>query len=165
MGSLRRRPHDGFTLVEVLVVVALLAIAAAAVALTASGSDRDAARREAQRFGGALEHAAARAQVRSETLGVSADGNAWRFWRRDPDSGHWQPLTADDDILAAHGLPAGMRLRAIAYAGRDVDTSTVLPLRATGRNDPFTFELAARDSTLRLAMDPLNRITLTATTP
>ncbi len=164
MGSLTRCRRDGFTLVEVLVVIAILAIAATAVALAYSGSDRDAAQREARRFGGAIEHAAARAQVRAETLGVSATDAAWRFWRRDPDSGTWQPLL-DDDVLAPHAVPAGMRVHVAAYAGRDVDAALVVPLRATGRNEPFTFEFAARDVTLRLAMDPLNRVTLTTAAP
>ena len=48
--------------------------------------------REARRFAGALEHAATRAQARAETLGASAEGNAWRFWRRDADTGRWQVL-------------------------------------------------------------------------
>ena len=62
------------------------------------GNDRDRATREARRFAGALEHAALRAQVRAETLGASAEGGGWRFWRRDPERGQWQPV-ADDEVL------------------------------------------------------------------
>ena len=62
----------GFTLVEVLVVLAIIAIAAAVAVVAYDGNDRDRANREARRFAGALEHAAARAQARSETLGASA---------------------------------------------------------------------------------------------
>lgn len=146
-------------------VIAILAIAASAVALTSGTNDRDVAQREARRFAGALEHAAARAQARSQTLGASADGSTWRFWLRDPDSGRWQALVDPDGILGAHTLPAGMQLRPIAYAGRALEPEAIVPLRATGRNDPFAFELAARDVTLLLAADPLNRITVEPAAP
>jgi len=164
MGLVARR-RRGFTLIEILVVIAIIAIAAGAVALAFTGSDRDTALREAQRFAGALEHAAMRAQVRAETLGVSADGAAWRFWRRDPDTGRWQAVADPDGILSPHALPEGMRLRAVAYAGRELEADAIVPLRATGRNEPFVFELSARDAAFSLATDPLNRITLATVTP
>jgi len=78
-----RQPR-GFTLIEVLVVVAVIAIAAGFVVVNLDGDDRRSAEREATRLAGALEHAAALAQWRSETLGFSADGAGYRFWRRGP---------------------------------------------------------------------------------
>jgi len=145
-------------------VLAILAIAAGLGVLAYNGSDRDRAMREARRFAGALEHASARAQMRAETLGASADGAAWRFWRRDPDSGRWQPL-GDDEVLAAHALPDAMTIAPTSYSGRPVDASVIVPLRATGRNEPFTFELDARDARLVLAADPLNRVAIVAAEP
>jgi hypothetical protein len=109
-------------------------------------------------FAGALEHAAARAQARAETLGASAQEGSWRFWRRDPDSGRWQPLADDDGILAVHTLPAPMSVASTSYSGREVAADTIVPFRPTGRNEPFTFELTSRDARLVLAGDPLNRI-------
>ena len=41
-----------------------------------------------------------------------------------------------------------MRVRPVSYAGREIDAATIVPLRATGRNEPVTFELAARDTTV-----------------
>jgi type II secretion system protein H len=148
----------GFTLVEVLVVLAIIAIAAGVALVAYDGNDRDRASREARRFAGALEHAAARAQARSETLGASASEGAWRFWRRDAESGRWQPLADDDTILTTHTMPAPMRLASTSYSGRDVAADTIVPFRPTGRNEPFTFELTSRDARLILAVDPLNRI-------
>ena len=155
----RLPPPAGFTLVEVLVVLVLLALAAGAAMLAVGGDDRDRAVREAQRFAGALEHAAARAQVRAETLGASADGDAWRFWRRDPDSGRWAPI-ADDDVLAARPLPSPLAVAPLHYAGQPVDAGTILPLRPTGRNEPFAFVVSAGEARFVLAADPLNRITV-----
>ena len=170
MGSLapltvrHRRPSAagvaGFTLIEILVVIVVLGIAAAAASIAYSGDDAGAATREARRFAGAIEHAAARAQVRAETLGVSAESAGWRFWRRDPERGTWQPL-ADDDVLAPRSLPAAMQLRAANFAGAPVAADAILPLRPSGRNDPFAFTLAASTVTLEVAADPLNRVVLT----
>ena len=83
----------GFTLIEILVVIVVLGIAAVAASIAYSGDDAGVATREARRFAGAIEHAATRAQVRAETLGVSAEGAGWRFWRsRRPGSA--SPFTA-----------------------------------------------------------------------
>ncbi len=147
----------GFTLIEILVVLVVLGIAATVATLAWSGDDTGAATREARRFAGALEHAAARAQVRAETLGVSAEDTGWRFWRREPQRGAWQPL-ADDDVLAARTLPGAMRLQASHFAGAPVPPDAILPLRPTGRNDPFAFTLSAASITLVVAADPLNRV-------
>ena len=154
------RGRGGFTLIEVLVVLAIVAIGVSVAAVAYDGSDRDRATREARRFAGALEHAAARAQARAETLGASASEGAWRFWRRDPESGRWQPLADDDTILAAHTLPAAMRVASTGYSGQEVAADTIVPFRPTGRNEPFTFELTSKDARLVLAGDPLNRIAI-----
>jgi type II secretion system protein H len=142
----------------VLVVLAIIAIAAGVAAAAYDGSDRDRAIREARRFAGALEHAAARAQARSETLGASAGDGTWRLWNRDVDSGRWQPLADDDAVLAAHALPSAMSVAPTSFSGREIPADTIVPFRPTGRNEPFTFELASRDARLVLAGDPLNRI-------
>ena len=161
-GRRNTRPA-GFTLVEILVVIVILALAAGVAAVAWDGNDRDRATREARRFAGALEHAAARAQVRAETLGASAEGSGWRFWRRDPDRGGWQPI-GDDDVLAAHALPAEMRVTPLAYGGQAIDADAIAPLRPTGRNEPYSFVLQSRDARIVLAADPLNRIAVTAAT-
>jgi general secretion pathway protein H len=92
----RRRAAHGFTLIEILVVVAIIAITRVWPRLAFDTDDRGIVAREAKRFAGALEHASARAQWRGETLGVSADGDGWRFWQRPAELNRWQPLAKDD---------------------------------------------------------------------
>jgi general secretion pathway protein H len=154
-----RRFGAGFTLVEILVVIVILGIVAGlSIALVEPG-ERDASAREARGFAGALEYAAARAQWRNEMLGVSADGRVLRYWRRDVANDRWVVL-ADDDVLRAHALAAPVEGMALAYAGRSVASNAIVPLRASGRNEPFSFALATPRYRTVIALDPLNRASI-----
>lgn len=154
----QRGAGAGFTLLEILVVVAVLGIAAAIAYATLEGDDRGTLEREARRFAGALEYAAQRAQVAHETLGVSAQGSEWRFWRRGTD-GRWLAMSGDD-ALAPRTLPAAVSASARAYAGRPLAADAVVPLRASGRNEPYAFVLSARDYAATVSGDPLNRVAI-----
>lgn len=148
----------GFTLVEVLVAVTIIAIAAGAAVVAWRGDPRIDAGREARRFAGALEYGAERAQWRRETLAVQADGDGrgWRFLRR-TDPAHWTTIV-DDDVLAARTLPAPLSIQPSRYAGQPVAADALIPLHASGRNEPFSFIIDGGSPRLLVAADPLNRV-------
>lgn len=170
MGPLTRvriapTPGDGvagFTLVEILVAVAIVAIASAAAFLAWRGGDAGALRRDAERFAGALEYAAQRAQWRHEDLAVSVDATGYRFWQRDAARDAWAPV-AGDDVLVARAWPEGSAFVGAARAGRALPPAALVALRADGRNDPLTVVLAAGDMRWRVDADPLNQVSVTAT--
>ena len=156
---MRRHAPAGFTLIEILVVVAILAIAAGLVVTAAVPDEAGVLRRESQRVGGALEHAAAAAAVRAETLGVDAAGPDLRFWRREEGTGAWAPVT-DDDVLAARTLPSSLTLLGATFGGRPLPPRVIAPLRASGRNEPSSYVLRGRTWQSTIALDPLNRVTI-----
>jgi general secretion pathway protein H len=147
----------GFTLVEILVVLLILALAGGAAAISAP-DERAMTLREARRFAGALEYAAARAQARGETLGVSATDRRVQFWRRDAQEQRWHAL--DDDVLALPALPVPRSAGAFAYAGQRVASDAIVPLKPSGRNEPFAFVMTSPGWRIALVADPLNRVTL-----
>ena len=111
------RAH-GFTLLEVLVIVAVLSISAAVLIPNLFPDQRQALHREAQRLADAMQHAALAAQWRGENLAWSADGDGYRFWRQETSSGQgadaahpgWRTLD-DDDVLSPHRLPLSVGQR------------------------------------------------------
>jgi type II secretion system protein H len=151
----------GFTLVEILVALAIVAIASSAAWLAWRAGGDASLRREADRFAGAIDYAAQRAQWRHEELGVSTAPQGWRFWRRDADRRGWVPV-ADDDVLASHALPEGIAIESASIAGRPVTPGAPVPIRASGRNDPSSYVLAAGEARVRVDADPINRVAVTA---
>jgi type II secretion system protein H len=156
-----RRRCRGFTLVEILVALLVIGLGAGIVYAQLEADPRQALQREGERFAGALEHAALLAQWKNETLGVSANGGAYRFWRRyrDGDGEHWTALS-DDDLLSPRALPSPLLTTALLYAGQPVPVDAVLPLVPSGRNEPYVIALATPQWQLLLAADPLNRVAL-----
>jgi general secretion pathway protein H len=140
-----------FTLLELLVVLMVIGVSAGLVYVNVGGDERRSAAREAKRLAGAVEHAAALAQWRGETLGVSAEGHGYRFWRRDAD-GRWSPV-GDDDVLAE-----GHAVSAATYAGAPVAGDVIVPFRASGRNEPFALTLTSPVGAFTVSADPLNRV-------
>lgn len=156
-----RREDAGFTLVELLVVLAVLAIAAGVLVAALEQDPRRVVAAEAHRLAGALEHAAALAQWTGQTLGVSASGATYRFWRRG-DGERWTAI-ADDDVLAPRHLPGEVSVGIASYAGSAVPADAILPLRPSGRNEPYVLVIAGKEVRTVLASDPLNRVAVSRT--
>jgi general secretion pathway protein H len=155
-----RRGTAGFTLIEIMVVVLITGISAGLIYANIDGDPRRNIQREAKLLAGALEHAAALAQWRHQTLGVSAEGRTYRFWWRDPDD-RWKPYV-EDEVLAAHALPDGVSVMPTTYAGTPVPPDAILPFRPSGRNEPYVLVLASPGGRVVVAGDPLNRVSYSA---
>jgi general secretion pathway protein H len=161
-----RRPARGFTLVEILVVLMIIGLAAGLAYAQLDSDPRQTLTREGRRLAGALEHAALLAQWKNQTLGVSAGGGGYRFWRRgnEGDGERWIALS-DEELLAPRALPSPLIAVARTYAGQAVPNEAVLPLVPSGRNEPYVIALASPEWQLLLAADPLNRVALIGPLP
>lgn len=160
------RRFRGFTLVEILVVLVLIGVAAGLAYAQLDRDPRHLLEREGRRLAGALEHAALLAQWKNETLGISVNDGAYRFWRRGVDSeGERWIAFSDDEVLLPHALPSPLIVVPRTYAGQTVPAEAVLPLVPSGRNEPYVIALASPEWQLLLAADPLNRVALVGPLP
>lgn len=160
MRLLWRQRAAGFTLAEVLVVLIVIGLVSALAYARFDNDPRAELEREGRRLAAAIEHAAQLAQWRNETLGVSAVGGGYRFWRRDAANGDEWGALSGDDVLAARALPTSIAATLRDYAAHAVAPDAIVPFRASGRNEPFVIELVAAEWHILLVSDPINRVTV-----
>ncbi len=107
-GAKPRMPRcDGFTLLEIMVVLLLVAVMAAVVAPSVMRSLAPDARDEARRLAQALRLAADEAQLDGLAVRWLGWRDRWRFEKLD-EAGEWRPVR--DAPFAPHRLPEGLRL-------------------------------------------------------
>ena len=64
------------------------------------------------------------------------------------------------EILAPRALPESLVAVARQYAGNSVAADAILPLAASGRNEPYAIEIASPEWRVLLIADPLNRVSV-----
>lgn len=112
-------PVRGFTLLEVMLVMAILGMLAVTVSLALPESSQQRLESEARRLKAQIGLAAEQAIYRNRDHGLWLGEAGYRFYRRE--KARWLPVDADSR-LAALALNEGTTLR-LRMAGQTVDTS------------------------------------------
>ena len=126
-----------FTLIEVLVVVAITGIIVALASVNLFPSDREVARREAGKLALAVEHARDAAWFGGRPTAISfADGRA-RLWRYGNNA--WNPDAARDSTL-----DPDVRVAAVTSGGQAIAAGERLVFLPDGLDEPFRVALDIR---------------------
>ena len=144
------RAMRGFTLVELMVVLAIIGITLGMVSLNAMPSARQNLQGEASRIALLLQLARDEAIVRNRLVAFEADGEAYRFLVRN--DGTWDPVTKDD-LLRERPFKGGPVRLMIDPAS----AGTGNPMRITfGRepvDKPFVLTMAIGEETVAIRAD------------
>lgn len=141
------RPR-GFTLLELLVTIAIIGLGTAAVALSLRGGESRQLQEEGARLGALFRIAQDEARISGRALVWEADLEGYRFRPlvREPGAQEWR-----DELLRARSWP---------FAVSRVDGARVV----FGREpmlEPATVRIATAQRELRLALDALGNLSLT----
>lgn len=131
----------GFTLIEMLVVVAIMGILTTAVALTTSPDRHRAATVDAQRLARLLEAAQLETQAGRRRLAWSATPDGYDFWEAEGSMSLeplWRPIT-NDETFHARRLTDGLHIVRSEIDGQALPQGTLLIFR---RGDPPLFNIA-----------------------
>jgi general secretion pathway protein H len=143
----------GFTLIEILVVVAITGIILAVAAVNLFPADAQVARRESGLVALALERARDTAWFGGRPTAISFDEGRLREWRLAGDS--WQPDPARD-----RAIPGDVRVTALYVDGQRLEGRDRLVFLADGLGVPFRVALEVRGLMWAVDGDAAGSITL-----
>lgn len=150
------RLQAGFTLIEILVVVAIVGVLALALTLSVAASSDRQLEGAAERFSALLGHACEQAELRGREIGVALGAGGYVFQRLDGDA--WRAF-ADNAELRARSWPAGLRIaitregRPLAPASPGEEAAPQLVCFSSGELTPFVLDLALGDSLVRYRVE------------
>ncbi|MEN8214818.1 MAG: type II secretion system minor pseudopilin GspH [Pseudomonadota bacterium] len=132
------RTNDGFTLIEIMVVMIIIGVILSFATLSIGGGLAQNLEQEAQRLASLLKLASQEAIMQSKEMGVSFKTEGYRFHVLQKQE--WQTITARDDIFRPRSLPLGMQIE-IRLDGESIEAGTnntpQLLLLSSGEMTPF----------------------------
>ena len=143
---------QGFTLVEMLVVVLIMGILVGTVGAKLQPRDSDLLRIEAQRLAQLLELAGQEARLTGTAIVWTSDGSDYRFWRQAGDGG-WSEIR-DDDTLRARTLPLPMVISGLRNEAGRLEPDMRLEFPSGGSLSAFSMTLSLGREHYAVAASP-----------
>jgi general secretion pathway protein H len=132
--------QDGFTLVELLIVIVIMGIAMGMTVLQLMPDNRAPLRSEAEKLALLLENAGQEAQASGRPLAWSGEKANYRFWKKN-DYNDWVRIE-DDTMFRARTLPDGMLISQVTVEDLPLKPGDQLSLSAYSIPLPFRIRLA-----------------------
>lgn len=150
--------RNGFTLIEILVVLVIIGVLLASVSIKAFPDERQTLRQETERLGLLLQQARDQALTSGRSIAWSVDQQAYTFSSLNAER-QWVPLT-QNTTLRMRNFATSVHLTALQVNQVNVPLSTRLIFAPSGLNTPFTATLVLQQHRLHLLGDSSGRISI-----
>lgn len=155
IGGARRA---GFTLIEVLVTIAIIGIVSAVLVFAAAPGEAALARKEARRLAALLELALAETRASGQTIAWSPVPDGYAFLRR-ADDGEWVPFPPDSPYRR-RSLPAGIELRDVLVDAQPLGPEERIVLSPYGFSGAIQATVVGGGASIALRGGPVRRISV-----
>lgn len=143
----------GFTLIEILLVVAIMGIVGSLVALSSHSASGRVVETEAERLLQLMRFARDEAEVGGQALELQLSPQGYSFRRRDP-RGNWQTVNGNELRPRQWPFPlAALHLEPVALGNR-------LPFEPGGRSPMFSLRIEAIERRIEIRGDTLGHYRL-----
>lgn len=147
---------SGFTLMELLLVIAIAGITLGLASLSLGPNERRILRDDAQRVAALMQLASDEAILRNRPILFEADVQRYRFLVRQ--QGAWSPLSGDDLLRARTFSRPPVKLRLTPNTGGTGIVRIVFEPRPVGT--PFALSLSSNSATVGIHADGLGHYTV-----
>ena len=147
---------NGFTLIEMLVVLLIMGLFVGLVSTIAQPDDRALLRVEAERLAQLLDLAATKSLLTGRSIAWTADGPGYRFWQFSEDT-YWTEIR-DDDTLRARALPQGMMISGLRVENMRAPEHMRLEFNAYGPTLSFSVEMSLGATHTTVAGSPIGDV-------
>lgn len=151
------RARQGFTLIEILVVLAVVGVISTLVVVRLQGSDAHRVRQAAEQLAGVLEAAREQAIYGGRSVAISSDGQGYQLWTLAGTHGEWISLPPEEGLVARR-LREGVRWHAQRINDQARPLGERIVFAPDGVLDPVVIELRAGSAGVRLEADVMGRI-------
>lgn len=148
--------HDGFTLIEMLVVMLIMGLFVGLVSTLTQPDDRARLRIEAERLSQLLDLAATKSRLSGKAIAWTTDGRKYHFWQFSDDSG-WLAIT-DDDALRPRTLPQGMTISALRIENTHLQEHMRLEFSPFGVTFSFRVDMALGSARRAVEGSPIGEV-------
>lgn len=160
MAAKLRRHGAGFTLIEILVVLAIVGIVLAIASVNFLRDDRQVLDAEADRLALLLQLGRDTAAARGEPIAWAATAGRYGFLRRDED-GAW--VAVGDELLRERALPEGTRLAGLSVNHLPASLGERVLFHPSGADLPFEIVLALGERRAQVVGNAAGKIAARAT--
>ncbi|MDO6385997.1 MULTISPECIES: GspH/FimT family pseudopilin [Uliginosibacterium] len=154
-----RRPATGFTLLELLAVMALVLIVLGIAVVRLDDSGERITRGQAEELSIRLEAARDEAVYSARPVAFSSDGAGYQFWLGDSGRKQWMAMPATSD-LRPQALRGDVHILKQRVNGRESPLGERLVFAADGLSEPFSLTLEGGQARVQVIADALGRITV-----
>ncbi|MEK7361200.1 MAG: GspH/FimT family pseudopilin [Pseudomonadota bacterium] len=155
--SLRpRRGRQGFTLIEMLVVLLIMSLLVGLVSTITRPDDRALLRVEAERLAQLLDLAAAESRLTGKSIAWTTDGPGYRFWRFQEDTGWFE--IRDSEPLRARTLPQGITISSLQVEAMRPQSVMRLEFTPYGPTLAFNVEMSLGAERYAIAASPVGDV-------